>query len=121
MKFFFKFIYLAASGLSFSTWGLSCVMPDLLLWLTDSLGVAPAPEPTGSAVAAQELSCPVACGVLVPNQESNPFPLLDHWTTREVPTPWHVFFLPLLSCQVVSDSFAAPWTVAGQVPLSGIF
>ena len=112
---------MAASGLSFSTWGLSCVMPDLLLWLTDSLGVAPAPEPTGSAVAAQELSCPVACGVLVPNQESNPFPLLDHWTTREVPTPWHVFFLPLLSCQVVSDSFAAPWTVAGQVPLSGIF
>ena len=24
----------------------------------------------------------------------------------------------LLSCSVVSDSFAAPWTVAGQAPLS---
>ena len=70
----------------------SCVMPDLLLWLTDSLVVAPAPGPTGSAVAAQELSCPVACGILVPNQESNPRPLLNHWTTREVLTPWRIFF-----------------------------
>ena len=99
----------------------SCVMLDLLLWLTDSLVVAPAPGPIGSVVAAQELSCPVACGIFVPNQESNPCPLLNHWTTREVLTPWRIFFLLLLSCQVVSDSLVSPWTVADQVPLSGIF
>ena len=43
---------------------------------------------------------------------------LDH---QGGPHTMACFFLPLLSCQVVSDSFATPWTIAGQVPLSGIF
>ena len=36
-----------------------------------------APEHTGSVVAACQLSCPGACGILVPDQGLNPHPL--HW------------------------------------------
>ena len=40
MLHFFKFLYLAASGLNCSTQGLVCVMWDLALWCTNSLVVA---------------------------------------------------------------------------------
>ena len=54
--------------------GLSCGMWDLLLWHAGSLlqrGLlsscgARAPEYAGSVVAAHRLSCPAACGILVP-------------------------------------------------------
>ena len=47
-------IYLTVLGLSCGTPDLCCVAWDLLLWSTDCLSVAPG------------LSCPVACGNLVP-------------------------------------------------------
>jgi len=52
-------IYLAAQGLSCGTWDLRCVLWDLSLWCMSSR--APC-----SVVAAGELSCSVACGILVP-------------------------------------------------------
>ena len=46
---------------------LSCRMqaPDCRMWASLSRSVRP-PEHTGSGVAACRLSCPVACGILVP-------------------------------------------------------
>ena len=44
-----------------------------------------------SAVAAHRLSCPTACGILVPRPRIEPVPPAQevwgpyHWTTREVP------------------------------------
>ena len=52
--FFFN-IYLAASGLCCSIQDLPCVMQGLSLWCTHSL------------IAILGLSCPTACGILVPH------------------------------------------------------
>ena len=65
---FFKslFVYLAASGLTFGTQDLLCVMQDLLLRLTDSL------------VVACQLTCSAACGISVPQPGIEPvFPALQ--------------------------------------------
>ena len=48
------FVYLAAPGLSCSTWDLCCLMRDLLLWCT------------GSLVVARRFSCSTAHEILVP-------------------------------------------------------
>ena len=61
--------------------GLSCGLRDLLLWCAGF-----------SLVVAHGLSCPVACGILVPQPGIEPASpaligrwILNHWTTREVP------------------------------------
>ena len=72
------YLFLAVSSLS-------CSMQDLSLQPTgfslvrcrlSSCGV-------GSVVAAHGLSCPTACGILVPLQGSNPCPL--HWKADSQP------------------------------------
>ena len=88
----YLFIYLAVSGLSGqkSLWhvfllfiylavsGLSCGTRDLSLWGAgfSSCGTR-APEHTGSVVAVRQLSCPAACGILVPRPGIEPTFL--HW------------------------------------------
>ena len=71
---------------------LSCSMQDLCHSSQDSLGVACNPEHVGSIVATHGLSCSVACGILVPQPGIKPKSpciarqILNHWTTRKVPT-----------------------------------
>ena len=53
-------ICLAASGLSCSIWELHCIMQDLSLWYM------------GSLVLVHGLSCPMICGILVPQPGLKP-------------------------------------------------
>ena len=76
---FHVFVYLVVSGVNSSTWDLHCIMQDLSLQHTDSLGAhglskcrlsglclcAWALECVGLVVTAHRLSCSVACGILV--------------------------------------------------------
>ena len=62
----YLFIYLAASGLSYSTWNLCCVMQDLLLWCLESLVVAQGLwNAWTSEIVSRRLSCSMAGGILV--------------------------------------------------------
>ena len=67
---------LAASGLSCSMWDLPCGMQNLSLWCVGSLlrrsGFSLLLWHMGSVVVVHGLSCPVACGILVPGSGIKP-------------------------------------------------
>ena len=76
-------------ALSCGTQDLHCGMWDLSLQHADSVAAVRrllsscgvrSPERVGSVVVAHELSCPAACGILVPCVGRR---ILNHWTTRE--------------------------------------
>ena len=66
---------MVASGLSCGTWDLSLWHAGFSLVVSHGLlssCVARAPEHAGSVVAANGLSCPAACGILVPQPGIEP-------------------------------------------------
>ena len=82
--FFLKiFIYLAALGLGGGTWDLRYIMQDISLLHT------------GSVVVVCRISCPTACGILVPGPRIEPAPLV--WQSKFLTTgppgksPYHSF------------------------------
>ena len=86
--FIYLFIlFLAASGLSCGAWPLCCSVPaSLWLWHV------------GLVVVAHRLSCPVACGILIPRPGIEPMsPALEGWFLTTGP-PGKSQMLSIFSC-----------------------
>ena len=96
--FFLKIlIYLAALGLGGGTWDLRYIMQDISLLHT------------GSAVVVCRISCPTACGILVPGPRVEPAPLVlqSKFLTTGPPekSPHHSF-----------DSGITPFSIFSSIP-----
>ena len=101
--FYFILKFLAVSGLICGTWDLSLRRMGFSLVAACGFSLsscsAQAPEHVSSVVVALRLSCPAACGILVPGPGIEPRligrGIVYHWTTREVPILFYVSLFSL--------------------------
>ena len=102
--------------------GLSCGTQDFL-WAMQDLSS----QCTDSLVVAHRLSCPAACGILVPDQGSYSHPLqykMDSWPLDHQRSPWCYFSYSrkqnALETEMATHSSILAWEIPWTEELGGL-